>query len=57
MHVTAEAVWVGRARLQGADVRVVGQAVTMLRCALVGADGGGWIAMVEAVCMRMWAPC
>jgi hypothetical protein len=35
--------------------------VTVLRCAVAGADGGGglrWLQpMVEAVCMLVWAPC
>jgi hypothetical protein len=33
----------------------------VLRCAMVGADGGGGLQwskpMMEAACMHLWAPC
>jgi hypothetical protein len=51
--------------MQAADARVVGQAVraqvTVLQCAVAGADSGGglrWLEpMIEAVCVHVWAPC
>jgi hypothetical protein len=65
VRVAVEAVWVGGARMQAANARVVGQVVhvrvMMLRCVVARADGGGglrWLEpMLEAACMHVWAPC
>jgi hypothetical protein len=50
--VVAEAVWVGGARMQVADATVVGQTVrvrvTVVRCAVARANGGGWTVMARA---------
>jgi hypothetical protein len=58
-------VWVGKARMHTADMRVVGHGGTHTgddaSCVVAEANGGdglGWLKpIVEAACMHVWALC